>query len=57
MSSPTTGSPLQTAVQARGHRPARKRARVVLPSLLATLLACLALTPGAAVAFDHPFIG
>ncbi len=57
MSSPTTGSPLQPAVQARGHRPARKRAKVILPSLLATLLACLALAPGAAVAFDHPFIG
>jgi hypothetical protein len=42
-----------------GSRPiAQKRAvKIVLPVLLATLLACLALSPGAALAFDHPFIG
>ncbi|HEX4838767.1 MAG TPA: hypothetical protein VFV03_09625 [Solirubrobacteraceae bacterium] len=31
--------------------------KVALLSLLAALLACLALSPGAALAFDHPFIG
>jgi hypothetical protein len=28
-----------------------------LPFIFATLLACLAISPGAALAFDHPFIG
>jgi hypothetical protein len=34
-----------------------RAARVILPSLFAALLACLTLFPGAATAFDHPFIG
>ena len=57
MSSPTTGSALYPATQTRSRRMARKRAKTVLASLLATLLACLATSAGAALAFDHPFIG
>jgi hypothetical protein len=58
MSSHATGSPLQSAMQARGRPPAGERAtKVALLSLLASLLACFALSPGAALAFDHPFIG
>jgi hypothetical protein len=58
MSSHATGSPLQPAIQARSRRPARQRAaKVALLSLLAALLACFTLSPGAALAFDHPFIG
>jgi hypothetical protein len=58
MSSHVTGSTLQPAIQARSRRPARQRAaKVALLSLLAALLACFTLSPGAALAFDHPFIG
>lgn len=58
MSSHTPESPLQQTNRARGCRLARRHsAKVVLPALLATLFVCLALSPGAAVAFDHPFIG
>lgn len=58
MSSHATGSPPQPPIQARGGRPARRRtAKVALLWLLAALLACVALSPGAALAFDHPFIG
>jgi hypothetical protein len=58
MSSHATGSPLQPAIQTRSRRPARQRAaKVALLSLLAALLACFTLSPGAALAFDHPFIG
>jgi hypothetical protein len=58
MSSHATGSTLQPAIQARSRRPARQRAaKVALLSLLAALLACFTLSPGAALAFDHPFIG
>lgn len=58
MSSHTPESPFQQTNQASGYRLARWRsAKVVLPALLATLFACLALSPGAALAFDHPFIG
>jgi hypothetical protein len=58
MSSHATGSPFQPAIRARRGRLApRSSARVALLSLFAALLACLALTPGAALAFDHPFIG
>jgi hypothetical protein len=57
MLSQIKGSLSETVTQARERRPARTRAaRVVLPSLLTALLACL-LSPGAALAFDHPFIG
>jgi hypothetical protein len=48
----------QPAVRAHARLPPRRRAvKVALLSLLAALLACLTLSPGAAVAFDHPFIG
>ncbi len=58
MSSHATESPLQPTAQARGCRLARRRrAKVALSALIATLLTCLALSPGAALAFDHPFIG
>jgi hypothetical protein len=58
VSNHATASPLQPATQALSCRLARQRsAKVALPALLATLLACLALSPGAALAFDHPFIG
>jgi hypothetical protein len=58
MSSHATGSSLQTAIRARGRRLARwGPARAALLSLLAALLSCLALSPGAALAFDHPFTG
>ena len=58
MSSPTTGSSLQPAARARNRpRPHRYAAKVGLPLLFATLLACFAISPGAALAFDHPFIG
>ncbi len=51
------GSLPEAVTQARRRRLARTRAaRVALPTLLAALLACL-LAPGAASAFDHPFIG
>lgn len=57
MPSQTTESLPAAVTQARRRRLARTRAaRVVLPALLAALLACL-LVPGAAPAFDHPFIG
>jgi hypothetical protein len=58
VSSYATASPLQPTTQARSCRLARRRsAKVALPALLAALLACLALSPGTALAFDHPFIG
>lgn len=58
MSSPTTGSSLQPAAQACSRpRTHRYAAKVGLPLLLATLLACFAISPGAALGFDHPFIG
>jgi hypothetical protein len=58
MSSPAPGSLPQPAIQARARRLAHRRtAKVAVLSLLAALLACLALSPGAALAFDHPFIG
>jgi hypothetical protein len=58
MSSAAACSSLQPAAQARSRRLTRWRtAKVVLPALATALLACLALSPGAALAFDHPFIG
>jgi hypothetical protein len=58
MSSHATGSPIQPAVRGRARLLApRHAAKVALLSLLATLLACVTLSPGAAIAFDHPFIG
>jgi hypothetical protein len=58
MSSHATCSSPRPAVQGRGRRLAcRRAAKVALPALLAALLACLALLPGAALAFDRPFIG
>ncbi len=58
MSSPTTGSSLRPAAQARSRpRAHRYAAKVGLPLLFAMLLACFAISPGAALAFDHPFIG
>ncbi len=58
MSSCATAPPLQPTTQARSCRLARRRsAKVTLPALLLALLACLALSPGTALAFDHPFIG
>jgi hypothetical protein len=57
MPSQAIGSLPEAVTQARRRRLARTRAaRVVLPALLAALLACL-LAPGAVSAFDHPFIG
>jgi hypothetical protein len=70
MSSPTTGSSLHPAAQTQSRpkthsrprthsaqRDQRYVAKVALSLLLATVLACLAISPGAALAFDHPFIG
>jgi hypothetical protein len=57
MSSQAIGSLPEAVTQASRHRLARTRvARMVLSSLFAALLACL-LSPVAAPAFDHPFIG
>ena len=58
MFSPATDFALHPATRVRSRLTAHKRAaRIVLPSLLAILLACIAILPGAALAFDHPFIG
>ena len=70
MSSPKTGSSLHPAARThsrpRTHsgRPTHSRlrgrryaAKVALPLLFASVLACLAISPGTALAFDHPFIG
>jgi hypothetical protein len=57
MSSPTADSS-SLPVQSRGRPRARRRAaKLGLSSLLASLLACVAISPGAALAFDHPYIG
>lgn len=56
MSSHAPHFPLAPASETCARTIRRGATKLALPSLLAILLACL-LSPGAALAFDHPFIG